>query len=224
MSTQLPLEFEVRPALERDDFLISPCNETAVRWIDAWETWPNGLLVLSGPSGSGKSHLTQVFAALADAQVIPFADLDEDIIARATQAPRCLAVEAADGNGNEEYLFHLINATRQSSGKLLITGRTPPSRWSLALPDLKTRLSAAAQAVIEAPDDALIEGVMVKLFTDRQLRVAPDVVKYAMARMPRSFQAITQLVERSDIQALAQQRAVTVPLMRQILEQSDLTD
>ena len=221
MPAQLPLEFDVRPALGRAEFLVSPCNETAVKWIDAWQNWPNGLVVLSGPEGSGKTHLAHVFGALAHAKLTTFAQLSDALISEATNKPIAVVVEQADETGDEAKLFHLINAVRQTGGSLMVTGRTPPSRWPLKLPDLKSRLTAAPQAIIEPPDDGLMQGVMVKLFSDRQIRVTADVVSYALARMPRSFAALQKLVELTDTQALAEKRAITVPLMRDILQQTD---
>ena len=54
---QLILDLPYRPAQGREDFLVAACNEAAVAWIERPEDWPNGLLVIHGPGGSGKTHL-----------------------------------------------------------------------------------------------------------------------------------------------------------------------
>ena len=74
---------------------------------------------------------------------------------------------------------------------------------------------------IGAPDDALLAAVLVKLFADRQLRIAEEVVTYLLGRMERSFAACARLVERLDHAALAGQRAITVPLARRVLDGED---
>jgi len=169
---QLTLDFEHRPALGGEDFLVAPPNAEAVRWLDAWPDWPGTALVLSGPAGSGKTHLAQVFQAMSRACVVSAPDLRE------SQPPSYLGdapaaiVENADGligeGGLEEPLLHLFNVLKETDRQLLMTAKQPPARWGIGLRDLSSRLNAASQASIGAPDDALIAAVLVKQFQDRQ--------------------------------------------------------
>ena len=114
-------------------------------------------------------------------------------------------------------MLHLHNRLRDQGQSLLLISRTPPARWNVVLADLRSRLNALAVVQIEVPDDALLGGLLIKLFADRQLRVTPDVIGYALQRMERSFSAARRLVEVVDRDALAARRAVTVPLVRKAL-------
>jgi chromosomal replication initiation ATPase DnaA len=87
----------------------------------------------------------------------------------------------------------------------------------VTLPDLASRLAAMPAVAIAPPDDALLAAVLVKLFADRQLAIGADVVDYLVGRMERSFAAASAMVERLDRAALAERRAVTVPLVRKML-------
>ncbi len=87
------------------------------------------------------------------------------------------------------------------------------------LPDLASRLTAAPAVEIGPPDDVLIGAVMVKLFHDRQLRVGEDVIRFLLARMERSFDAVRAIVAALDRSALAARRNITVPLARDVLRQ-----
>ena len=98
----------------------------------------------------------------------------------------------------EEALFHLCNHLAAGGGSLMATGRLAPARWQIALADLASRLRAAPVARLEAPDDALLAAVLVKLFADRQIAVAPDLIRYLLARMERSFAAAEALVAALD--------------------------
>jgi chromosomal replication initiation ATPase DnaA len=100
----------------------------------------------------------------------------------------------------------------------LLTSRQPPSRWQVRLADLRSRLNAATTVAIGAPDDMLMEAVVVKLFADRQLKIGPDVVAFMLARMERSFEAARDLVSRIDAAALNTQRKITQRLVREVLE------
>ncbi len=87
--------------------------------------------------------------------------------------------------------------------------------------DLASRLNAAPQAGIGAPDDALIAAVLVKQFADRQLKVDAEVISFMLTRMERSFEAARVMVAAIDALALEQRRNITVPLVRQVLEQTN---
>ena len=119
---------------------------------------------------------------------------------------------------DESALFHLFNVVREARKHLLIVGQTAPARWDVALPDLKSRLSGMPSVEIRSPDDATIAAVLVKLFRDRQLEVTPELVGYVQKRIPRTFAAIQKMTERVDHDALAQNRKITVPLVRDILD------
>jgi len=212
---QLILDLGHRPALGREDFLVAACNTEAVDWIDRWPAWPGHALALFGPAGCGKSHLAHVFTLRAQARVLTPSDIAKDL-APLLEKHRAFVLEDGD-SADERNLFHLFNATRENNGHLLLTGREPPARWGIALPDLRSRLSSIPAVRIASPDDAMMEAVIVKLFTDRQLTVGPDVVSYLLRHMDRSFDAARDVVAKADAAALAGKRAVTVPLLKEIV-------
>lgn len=131
-------------------------------------------------------------------------------------------VEDADQIGQAEaQLFHLHNLVTSTGGALLLTAATPPRDWGLQLPDLLSRLQAAPIARLEAPDEGLLSAVLIKLFADRQLAVAPNLIPYLVSRMPRSVGAARALVAALDAAALALGRPVTRALAAEILEADD---
>lgn len=214
---QIPLDFGYQPAFAPDDFLRAGSNRDAVGWIDRWPAWPAFALGLWGDAGSGKSHLAHIFRARTGGVLIAAADLACDEVPLLAEHP-AVAVEDVDRGLDEAALFHLYNLLRETGRYLLVTGRTPPARWPLALPDLKSRLSTIPLVTIHPPDDTLLEALLVKLFFDRQLRVPADVLAFLLARMERSFEAARRLVAAIDAQALAEQRAVTIPLVRAVMD------
>lgn len=216
---QLALDLPHRPALGRQDFLVAPCNEEAVGWIDLWPDWPGPALVLCGPPASGKSHLAAVWRARAGAVVPDPAALPD---AAAIEAAPHVLLEGADRIADEEALLHLYNRIAERAGSLLLTADAPPSRWPTRLADLASRLRAAPVAGIGRPDDALLGALLVKMFADRQLAPGPELVAFLLPRMERSFAAARALVERLDEAALAQRRTITVPLARAVLQEDGL--
>lgn len=218
---QIPFDFEHRPALGGEDFLVAPSNSDAISWVERWPDWPGPLLVIAAPEGAGKTHLAHVFQAQTAARLISAKDLEEqraDGVLEGAPALVLEDVEAFLDQGLAEELLHLYNLAREGDVKILMTAQTPPARWPITLKDLSSRLKTAPVAEISPPDDALLTALIVKQFADRQLHVDQDVLAYMLARMDRSFCGVRDLIRAVDERALAQKRAITIPLVRQVLE------
>jgi len=214
--TQFILDLGHRPALGEADFLVAPSNERAIQWLDRWPQWPAAALTIFGPAGCGKTHLTRVFAARTGAPLIAASTLTTAAIPSLLGRARAAVVDDADAAAGEAVL-HLYNALAERGGHLLVTAKRPAAQWPRVLPDLRSRLAAAAAVEVEAPDDALLAALLVKLFADRQLAVGEDVVLFLLRQMERSFAAARQLVADLDAAALAEQRSITIPLARAVL-------
>ena len=228
--SQLPLDFTHRPAMGAEDFLVSPCNAEAVGWLDRWPHWQDHAklgpaLVLYGPGGCGKSHLLQVWRHRSGAPQVAATEPnvpDWDSLPALAMAANALALDDADrflpDTAAEAMMFHLFNRLAASGGTLLLTATLPPSLWRFSLADLRSRLMAAPAVAVQPPDDALLSGLLVKLFADRQLRVGDEVIGFLVTHMERSFNTARLLVAALDEAALAEQRRITVPLARAVLE------
>ncbi len=212
MASQLPLPLQTAPALSRADFIVAPANAQAVAFIDSFPRWPAPQGALYGPSGSGKSHLVGVWAAMSGALVFEASVLDPGRVA-GLEPGRAVAVENVDAGADERALFALF----QHLGPLLLTGREPPSAWRASLPDLASRFFALLSFPLWAPDEALLAALTRKLFTDRQLAVPDPVIMRILRSIERSPAAVRDFVARADARALAEKRPITVSLVSEIL-------
>lgn len=224
MSAQLPLDLKLPARQAREDFLPAPANEAALAWIDRWPAWPGPALVIQGPEGAGKSHLAAIWATRAAALSLP-------PLAWLSQEPRALlgaakAVVLEDldrallqSPSLEKALYGLWQALVERQGHLLVTAREAPQLWPMTLPDLASRLRGSSAVSVKAPDEALLSALLVKLLADRQISAAPEVVSYLVLRSERSFAAIRHLALALDQAGLAQRRAITLPLARDVLAQ-----
>ncbi|MDO8289419.1 MAG: DnaA/Hda family protein [Parvibaculum sp.] len=219
MTRQLVFELGHRSAHGRDDFLVAPSNELAVALIDAWPAWPAPTVALSGPQGSGKTHLAEVWhqmsgAARFDASVLEGGDVP------ALVAHGKLIIEdiGALSDLAERTLFHLLNLVKEDQASMLLTSRDAPAHLATRLPDLASRLKALPHAALGVPDDALLAGVLVKFFDDRQLRVGEPLITYLASRIERSIAIARDTVEALDRASLSGKRPITVPLAAQVLD------
>ena len=222
--TQLTLDLPHRAALGAEDFLVSDCNLAAVRLVDAWPNWQNHVQLLLGPQASGKTHLARVWQALSGAQALAPETLVMSVLDGLDEATP-LVVEDADRIAyDEKALFHLLNLAREKRLYVLITAESAPSRWGLALPDLKSRLNGIPAVEIGAPDEALIRTVLLKHFADRQLDIDPKVLTYLALHVDRSLAAAAAAVAAVDRAALASGRKISRQLVMEALATSGLPE
>jgi chromosomal replication initiation ATPase DnaA len=217
---QLPLDFEHEASNARDDLIVSEPLNAAIGLIDRWPEWPSPVVILAGPTGSGKTHLANIWKERAAASQILVLAGDEGAQRHAAAGP--VLIEDIDRDGfDETQLFHLINTVSQNATHLLITTRAWPAAWSVQLPDLKSRLKAATIVEIGEPDDSLLAQVIEKLFADRQMTVDPKVVSYLVQRMERSLDAAQAIVRRLDELALARGCKISRSLAGEVLGEWD---
>ncbi|MFN3635084.1 MAG: DnaA regulatory inactivator HdaA, partial [Rhizobium rhizophilum] len=214
--------FEHGSATGRDDLLVSERMAAAVSIVDAWPNWPSPVVILTGPEGSGKSHLAQIFRDISGAaDILP--QPGEAASQAAANGP--VLFEDADRKGFDEVeLFHVINAVRQHGTTLLITSRGFPPSWNVKLADLNSRLKAATVVEIGTPDEELLGQLIAKLFADRQLYIDDKIVGYIVSRMERSFLAAQVVVDRLDRLALARRAKITRSLAAEVLETLEAAD
>jgi chromosomal replication initiation ATPase DnaA len=220
---QLPLALGFQPALAAEDFLVTPCNELAVAWLNRWPDWPAPALVLTGPAGAGKSHLAAIWAGRTGAKpVMPGAKVDLD---RAVPPGACLLIDLQTmlhpEPDAEAPWFHLLNLLKERRAHALIVAREPAARWPVRLPDLASRLAALPQVDILAPDETLLAALLVKHLADLGALVDPPVIRYLVPRIERSFLAVSDLAKALNRAALAAQKPITVALARTILSEPD---
>jgi chromosomal replication initiation ATPase DnaA len=223
LSTQLVFDLAVRPASGRDDFLVTPANQTAVALVDSWPQWPSFGAVISGAHGAGKTHLAEVWRQTANAHVTAASAVTVEAVPELLISGALVVEDVDAGQVDEAALFHLLNHVRQSKGWVLLTSSQWP-RAGLLLPDLVSRLTALPVAAILQPDDALLRGVLVKHFADRQIAVDEALVSYLVARMPRSLDMARLLVSRLDAAALEQRVDVTRAFAGKILAEMENPD
>lgn len=213
---QLALALSHEERLTRDDFLEGPANEAALALIDSWPDWPNRIMLLTGPEGSGKSHLAAIWAELAGARSTSAHALTADTVPTALATGALVIEDLRPSDFDERAMFHLMNLARQDDAFVLITARLPPSAFEIELRDLRSRLRAVPTVALQPPDDQLFRGLILKFCADRQMNVDEQIVSYLTTRIERSYVAVRQAVELLDTEALRLGRPVTRALAAEL--------
>jgi chromosomal replication initiation ATPase DnaA len=204
-------------SLSRDNFLEGPANEAGLALIDRWPEWPNRIMLLVGPEGSGKSHLAAIWAEQAGARSISAHALTAAAVPGALATGALVVEDLKSPDVDERALFHLMNLAREEEAFVLITARVAASALQIELRDLRSRLRAVPTVSLLAPDDQLFRALIVKFCADRQLAVDETVVSYLATRIERSYAAVRQAVELLDTEALRLGRPVTRALAAELL-------
>ncbi|MEG8099179.1 P-loop NTPase family protein [Candidatus Liberibacter brunswickensis] len=215
---QLFLSFPRHNEINRDDLLVHNSIEHAIRLIDSWPFWPSPVVIIVGPSGSGKSFLSRIWSEKSESTRLDNIDKSLDSILIDTRKPVLLEdVDRLDFNDTQ--LFHIINNVYQYDSSLMMTARTLPVSWEVCLPDLCSRLQAATVVKISIPDDDCLEKIIVKMFADRQIFVDKRLAAYIVQRMERSFVVAEKLVDRMDNLALSRSIGMTRSLAAEVLKE-----
>lgn len=193
----LPLDWPV--ADKDEDFLVSAANKAAFDHFKRWSLWPVMATVLTGPRKSGRSLLGRIIARKTDGRLFDNAERHD-----------------------EEALFHAWNQAQERRRPLLIIADAPPPAWSVALPDLGSRLAATPHVRIEDPDDHLLGQLITKLLADRGVITPPEVGEFIVPRIERSYVAVQQVVDLLDRAMLAHHRRMTVPMARRALVEAGM--
>jgi chromosomal replication initiation ATPase DnaA len=222
MANQLTFDLALPPpTYAREDFVPGAANREALAWLDRWPDWPAPALALSGPPGSGKTHLARIWAARTAAALLEGAGLEgksvPDLTALAN-ASATIVIEHAE-RAPERALFHLYNLMRERGGHLLLVSEAPPAHWRITLPDLASRLRAAPAVAVAPPDDEVLGSIILKQLADRQLHAGAGVVQYLVSRMERSGEAARRIVAALDRRALAERREIDRRLAADVLDE-----
>lgn len=212
---QLAFALPHAESFTRDNFLEGPANAAGLALVDSWPDWPNRVMLLIGPEGSGKSHLAAIWAEQSGARATSAHTLTPTEVPTALATGALVIEDLSSADIDERALFHLLNLAREDGAFVLMTARAPPTEVELR--DLRSRLRAVPTVQLLPPDDQLFRALIVKFCADRQLAVDESIVSYLVTRLERSYAAVRQTIEFLDAEALRLGRPVTRALAAELL-------
>lgn len=229
MIPQLPLALRW-PRRQRFEHFHAGANAAALAAVRMLVEQPGAPWVyLHGPAGSGRSHLLLAACQAASAagrrvQYLPLTAMHEHIGAlRGVASSELLALDdlgvLAGERAAEHALFDLYNQVRAEGGTMLFAAEAPPGQLGIGLPDLRSRLGACTQFALKALDDAERRAVLKEQAAARGIGLDDAVLDWLFARYARDLTALLDLLDRLDPASLAAKRRITVPFLREFLQQ-----
>ena len=219
MPTQLNISLPLKSNYSADRFVTGSCNLEAWNWIQQWPAQIYNLAIY-GEAGSGKTYLAKIWQEKTSAIYLDGKDLEGRAPNEAiNNGHNFYVLDNADTIKDEEWLLHFYNLLKEQHAYLLLCSRTPPSRWNIALADLKSRLATITCLEVLPPDDQILSALLEKLLKERGLQIAPSNLSYIVNRIERSFSAAQAIVESVDMLAAQEKKPLSLPLIKQALDQ-----
>ena len=213
---QLLLDFDYKTNFNEHDFYLSKSNSNAFNLINRWPDWDKKILNISGEKFSGKSHLANIFKLKSKAFLIKGNEIDNSIF-KSIKLYESIIIDDFEECNEEEILYSIFNLIDQDSKYLLINSLKPINEIKYRLPDLTSRSKNCLYAVIENPDDELLFAIILKNFSDRQIKIEKKIINFIISRIDRSYRKIDEFIYKIDELSLKKKKPINLKTIKEIL-------
>ena len=214
---QTLLKFELEQNFTYDDFFVSKCNYFAFNLIESWPKWEKNILNIYGEKFSGKSHLSEIFKKNNKAIIIKNNEINEEFFKK-IRFYENIILDNLEYINDENILYSIINFVEQYNKYLIVNSINPINTLDFTLPDLRSRLKNCVYAKIEKPDDDMIFALILKHFSDRQIKIEKKVIEYITKRIERSYGKILDFIYKVDQFSLINKKSIDYKVIKKILE------
>ena len=213
---QLLLDFDYKTNFNEHDFYLSKSNSNAFNLINRWPDWDKKILNISGEKFSGKSHLANIFKLKSKAFLAKGNKIDNSIF-KSIKLHESIIIDDFEECNEEEILYSIFNLIDQDSKYLLINSLKPINEIKYRLPDLTSRSKNCLYAAIENPDDELLFAIILKNFSDRQIKIEKKIINFIISRIDRSYRKIDEFIYKIDELSLKKKKPINLKTIKEIL-------
>lgn len=222
MQHQLLLSLTEAPPPTLDNF-VAGGNEAVLAALHGFgdDTGSRGLYLWGG-HGSGRSHLLLAWSAARGGLYV---DAREQTDLAGIESRSALAVDNCEalGEAGQIALFNLYNLARnapeETPAYLLVSGPCPTPQLQLR-DDLRSRLAWGLSLEVVALTDAAKQAALLAHAKARGMRLPEEVMNYMLVHVRRDMPTLMRLIDLLDTASLTAKRPVTLPLLRELLSES----
>ena len=215
--SQLVLKFPFKIKYYEEDFYVSSNNFSAYKLIESWPNWPGKWLNVYGASGSGKTHLSNILGKkIKKLKIVKAKDVDDKII-HELNLLECLIIDNYENNINEKLLYSIFNFSKQFENYILINSVQPINEFSYKLEDLNSRVKSLIYIGIDLPTDDLLEVIISKFFSEKQIKIEPKISNYIINNVDRSYEKMFKFIKDIDHLSLSTGKSININLIKKVL-------
>ena len=214
---QLVFKFPFKTKYYEQDFFVSKNNFSAYKLIESWPSWPSKWLNVFGDSGSGKTHLSKILEKkIGKVKIVEAKEVDNNLI-NIIQKFECLIIDNYKNNIEEKLFYSLLNESKQLENYIMINSLKPLKNFSYALSDLMSRIESFLFIGIDLPTDDLLQVLITKSFSDKQVELDPKVSDYIIKNVERSYDEIFRFLKNVDELSLSSGKSININLIKKVL-------
>ena len=218
LMSQLIFKFPFKTKYYEQDFYVSSNNFSAFKLIENWPNWSSKWLNVFGSTGSGKTHLSKILEKkIKNIEIINAKAVEEKTIDRLEKL-QCLIIDNYENNIDQKFLYSLLNQSKQLENFILINSIKPVSDFKYDLPDLKSRLDSFLFIGIDLPTDDLLNVIITKSFSDKQVELDPKVSDFIIKNVDRSYDKMFKFLKELDELSLSSGKPININLIKKVLK------
>ena len=215
--SQLIFKFPFKTKYYEQDFYVSSNNFSAYKLVESWPNWPGKWLNIFGSSGSGKTHLSKILEKKIDkVKIIDAKTIDEDFIKK-IDGYKCLIIDNYRNNISENLFFSILNHTKQFDNFVLVNSEKPLRELNFELKDLQSRINSFLFIGINLPTDDLLQVIISKAFSDKQIKLSPKISDYIIKNVDRSYEKMFKFLKEVDDLSLSSGKPININLIKKVL-------
>ena len=215
--SQLVFKFPFKTKYYEEDFYVSSNNFAAYKLIESWPNWPGKWLNVYGATGSGKTHLSNILGKKIKKLKIAKANEVDDKIIDELNLLECLIIDNYENNINEKLLYSIFNYSKQFENYILINSLQPLKEFSYKLEDLNSRMKSLIYIGIDLPTDDLLQVIISKFFSEKQIKVDPKISNYIINNVDRSYEKMFKFIKDIDHLSLSTGKSINIHLIKKVL-------
>ena len=217
LMSQLVFKFPFKAKYYEQDFYVSSNNFSAYKLIESWPSWPGKWLNVFGSPGSGKTHLSKILEKkINKIKLIESNKINNNIVEELSQFD-CLIIDNYRNDINENLFYSILNQSKQLDNYLVVNSIPSFKEFNFKLKDLKSRLNSFIFIGIELPTDDLLQVIISKSFSDKQINLNPKISEYIIKNTERSYEKMFKFLKDIDELSLSTGKSININLIKKAL-------
>jgi chromosomal replication initiation ATPase DnaA len=214
---QLVFKFPFKMKYYEQDFYVSNNNFSAYKLIEGWPKWPGKWLNVFGATGSGKTHLSKILEKkIKNIKLIEAKNVKNNIINNLNNL-ECLIIDNYQNNIYESLLYSILNQSKQLDNYIVINSISSLKQFNFSLKDLQSRINSFIYIGIDLPTDELLQVIISKSFSEKQINLNPKISEYIIKNVERSYEKMFKFLRDIDELSLSTGKSININLIKKAL-------